>query len=79
MAEFPERGSSNVREGRDWVREEDNREEAVTEGVEENAEPSAEDCCWELMLLMLLFNPFRCIKSIRRLTSFSENCWPELV
>ena len=66
-------------EGRDGVREEeDNSEEAVTEGVE-NAELSAGDCCWELML-MLLFNPFRCIKSIKRLTSFSENCcWPKLV
>ena len=67
-----------MREGRDGVREEDNREEAVTEGVE-NAEPSAEDCCWELIMLLLLFNPFRCIKSIKRLTSFSENCCPELV
>ena len=86
----PERESSNVMEGREGVREgeledregvreevlregelEDNRdrEEAVTEG-EENDEPSGEDCCWVLMLLL----PFRCINSIKRLTSFSENC-----
>ena len=53
---------------------EDIRDDADTEG-EEKAEPSAEDCCW---VLMLLFNPFLCISNIKRLTSFSDNCWPEL-
>ena len=68
-------------EGRDGVREdgelEDNSEDADTD-AEEKAEPSAEDCCGVLRL-MLLFTPFRCINSIKRLTSFSDNCWPELV
>lgn len=90
----PERESSNVMEGREGVKEgeledregvreevlregelEESREEAVTEWGE-NAEPSGEDCCWVLRLLLL---PFRCISSIKRLTSFSDNCWPELV
>ena len=49
-------------------------EEGDLDGVW-NDDPNADDCCCCCcMLLLLLLKPFRCINSIKRLRSFSDNC-----